>query len=402
VGAHLRSHEDGITAAIFAVALIALLGMVAVGIDGSRIYDERRQAQNAVDHAAIAAALASCTIDPADAEQAGLDSAELNGYDDVPATEVAITASATAHEYEAEINAEIATTFAQVIGFGELNTTVTATAKATGCEPVGSGVPALFGGGDCAFEKDIDISGEFHVVKGLVHTNGDFYNGGSKSQFTNPGAPSVTYVDDFEGKESDQNIYVKDEEQVAVQPWPPGYDPAVNMNNAMWDAYKAARVNNLATPNPTPTNFNIILPGIYYTETTSEVTIGTIAPNVSFTIVSKNGPVRFGNTHNGEWAAFPNNPPNTPEDIIVVSGYGSTFSPTSSDHCAKMAFLRSGEGGTWRGIFWAPHAGIEWSGNLGTVHGGLLGYSIKLNGNYHNIHGGSGMAAAVPDVFLTE
>src|SRR5918999_2617999 len=86
--AHLNRSERGITFILFALAIVVLLGMVAVGIDGGRLYDERRQAQNAADHAALAAAFAACTstsTDPAvllaTAVAAGLASADENGYD---------------------------------------------------------------------------------------------------------------------------------------------------------------------------------------------------------------------------------------------------------------------------------------------------------------------------------
>src|SRR5918992_4744856 len=61
ITAHLNRSERGISFVIFALAIVVLLGMVAVGIDGGRLYDERRQAQNAADHAALAGALAACT-----------------------------------------------------------------------------------------------------------------------------------------------------------------------------------------------------------------------------------------------------------------------------------------------------------------------------------------------------
>ena len=124
--------------AIFAVALLVLLGMVALGIDGSRIYDERREAQNAADHAAIAAAFASCTSTSTDnavlaaaAQAAGLASAAQNGYDDVPTNEVTINVeSTTEHRYEALIETSIPTTFGQVLGFSQLDTHGEATAEA--------------------------------------------------------------------------------------------------------------------------------------------------------------------------------------------------------------------------------------------------------------------------------
>src|SRR5918992_3737147 len=113
--AHLNRSERGISFVIFALAIVVLLGMVAVGIDGGRLYDERRQAQNAADHAALAAAFAACTstsTDPAvllaTAGAAGLASADENGYDDHRTTnDVTVTlapgSTAAENRYQARV-----------------------------------------------------------------------------------------------------------------------------------------------------------------------------------------------------------------------------------------------------------------------------------------------------------
>ena len=175
-----RGHEDGITMAIFAVALLVLLAMVALGIDGSRVYDERREAQNAADHAAIAAAFASCTSTSTDiavltaaAQAAGLASAAQNGYNDVPADEVTITVVGAAedHVYRADIETTIPTTFARVIGFNDLDTHGEATAEASGCDETGGSVPAIHAGGtNCpgGSLNNVQISGNDHRVNGMT------------------------------------------------------------------------------------------------------------------------------------------------------------------------------------------------------------------------------------------
>jgi uncharacterized membrane protein len=43
---------------LIAVAMLALLGLTAIAIDGGNVYRDRRQAQNAADNAALAAAAA--------------------------------------------------------------------------------------------------------------------------------------------------------------------------------------------------------------------------------------------------------------------------------------------------------------------------------------------------------
>src|SRR5215208_8361157 len=90
-----RSHERGQALIMIALAVVGLFGFSALAIDGSRIFSDRRHAQNAADTAALAAALARVRatgsnldvngnpIQPAiDAATvaAGLDRAASNGY----------------------------------------------------------------------------------------------------------------------------------------------------------------------------------------------------------------------------------------------------------------------------------------------------------------------------------
>jgi hypothetical protein len=163
----------------------------------------------------------------------------------------------------------------------------------------------------------------------------------------------------------------------------------------MWAAFRDSphRVNKSSN---TQEKINVTTDGIYYTEANKEIVVESIAANAKFTIVSKLGPVRFPNEHTGTYSAYPNNPAGTPTNLMVVSGYN----PSNSEKCSKMAFLRSGNKGTWNGIFWGPLANVEWSGNNGTVNGGLIGFSIKLNGNSHTFNGGPGTAEADPDVIM--
>lgn len=77
-----RYREYGATAITAALTITFLMGLSALAIDGSNIYRERGEVQNAADLAALAAAYESCTggNDTA-AATAGEGQAAANGYD---------------------------------------------------------------------------------------------------------------------------------------------------------------------------------------------------------------------------------------------------------------------------------------------------------------------------------
>lgn len=406
LASYARLHEDGVTAAVFAVALLVLLGMVALGIDGSRIYDERRRAQNAADHAAIAAAFASCSGSVvADAIDAGEASALRNGYDGGANNDVSIEhdGAVDVHKYTARVDTTIGTTFAQVIGFATLDTNAFARAEATGCDSSGASQAAIWAGGnncDPGSLRNVEISGNDHTVNGLTYTNGSFYNGGSGSDFLNPPNASVEYVSSFNG--GGGNTYTAAADQVSLPPpedrWPEDFDPTDDMTIPMWDAYRDSPNRQNTAGGNNQSSLSITTPGIYYTENASGIDIVNIPNGAHFTIASKNGPIKMPNSYTGRtfWA-YENNPSGTPANVIALSGYAGGGQP-----CDQFAFERSGEGGTWNGIFWTPRAMSRWSGNLSTINGGFISWAFQMNGNEHIINGGTGQPAAEPDVLLTD
>src|SRR5512135_2868091 len=59
---NLRKRERGQALVLIALALFGLLGLTALAVDGSHVYAQLRQAQNAADTAAFAAAIARVNI----------------------------------------------------------------------------------------------------------------------------------------------------------------------------------------------------------------------------------------------------------------------------------------------------------------------------------------------------
>ncbi len=77
--------EKGQALILIAFGIIALIGFTALAVDGGRIFSDRRNAQNAADTAALAAALDQIRADygltTLGYEQSGLNRAADNGYD---------------------------------------------------------------------------------------------------------------------------------------------------------------------------------------------------------------------------------------------------------------------------------------------------------------------------------
>ena len=79
-----QRNEKGQALVLIILAIFGIFGFAALGVDVGHIYSERRTAQNAADSAALAAAFVvtqNQSATQAEIEQAGLDSAVLNGFD---------------------------------------------------------------------------------------------------------------------------------------------------------------------------------------------------------------------------------------------------------------------------------------------------------------------------------
>jgi len=192
-----KKSEKGQALVIIALAAVGLVAFTALAIDGSRVFSDRRHAQNAADTAALAAALAKIRTpdyppNPPGAPDlaaiaAGLDRAASNGYvtdadSDVQVhicDEVGLTppceglpALADPSEYiQVVIRLTTNTTFARILGWQQVPGMVTAIARAKPGtdEPFMDGVAlaamspdapdAITGGGN--FSLDINNSGLF-------------------------------------------------------------------------------------------------------------------------------------------------------------------------------------------------------------------------------------------------
>ncbi len=152
---------------IFVFAIIGLIGITGLAIDGGIIYTDRRQAQNAADAAALAAAVESVTQQKGGAsnctdlttpstcgalvQTAALNRAAADGYGNdlvtntvevhIPPIDGTYSQSSVGYNpndyIQVIINTTVNTFFARVLGIGQLHNRVEAVARAT-FSPTGS------------------------------------------------------------------------------------------------------------------------------------------------------------------------------------------------------------------------------------------------------------------------
>ncbi len=128
--------ERGQALIVIALALVGIIAMVALVVDGGRGFLDRRNAQNAADSAALASAYARIKGDQ-DMVSAALSAAAENGYNNDGTTNIVELYSPPKdgpHSKDVEyiqiiITSHLDTYFARVIGRQQITNTVEATAR---------------------------------------------------------------------------------------------------------------------------------------------------------------------------------------------------------------------------------------------------------------------------------
>lgn len=402
LAAHLDHSQRGITFVVFALAIVVLLGMVALGIDGGRLYDERRSAQNAADHAALTAAHASCVRGFTDAQSqaAGLASATENGYDNDGTTnvvEIAVEGS-SAHTFTATVWTSIPSTFAVVIGVSQLETTTTALAAGSGCAGDSAGPGAIYAGGTCPSDKyGFDAPGSTQRVFGGVHTNSNANIGGSTNLFTELPPPDdpFTHVGTlslggsgnlFQAGYPDQ---VPMPDPVWTNRWAPGDVSGTGSapptaGSFLLPYYDLADAN--GTNNSNDTLFTdkvtaITKDGVYYTTHTDGMDITSITGSVrNVVLVAPNGPIKVSGSNVTLNPFVDASLPR--QGILMISNLQKSSSNNNEKKCDEFTISISGSSSTWNGIIWAPGGLIEFSGSTNSaVNGTLISWAVRLNGS---------------------
>ena len=198
-----KAQERGQALVIIALAVVGLFGFSALAIDGSRVFSDRRNAQNAADTAALSAALTKIRGTGTDYQTSAIDRAISNGYaNDANSTvevnlcsELVGTPNACqalpssgedaqldpANYIQVKITSIIPATFARIVGRNEFTNIVTAVAYSGPVTPQpiikGAALAALKEDGDKTLfgtgvvNLDVRNSGVFNNSTGACATN---------------------------------------------------------------------------------------------------------------------------------------------------------------------------------------------------------------------------------------
>src|SRR5262245_11535342 len=136
-----RTRQRGQLLVIFALALIGIVGVVGLVIDGGSTFVQRRTEQNVADAAAMAAGYAFLAgTSPSSAANAV---ATSNGYTS-GSNGVTITVSQTGTDITVSVTKPHANYFAGVLGFASWNVSATATVRAGIPNGASGAMPLIF------------------------------------------------------------------------------------------------------------------------------------------------------------------------------------------------------------------------------------------------------------------
>ena len=185
--------ERGQALTFMALAMVALMGSMALAMDGSNAYAQRRRMQNAADAAALAGARAHATGGDGQAVQAAIyEYAELNGADLATPDSVSWSYSDEGEEHVGVVvttTATFPTSFARVIGYSSLSVRASAEAE-IGQSAAGPAFGWAMFANNPTSDQAIMIEGNNAevgevvlgtVVLGGIHSNGGIYVDGNNN-----------------------------------------------------------------------------------------------------------------------------------------------------------------------------------------------------------------------------
>lgn len=351
------------------VAMIVLLSILGLAIDGGRGYWERRQAQNAAEHAALAAAWESChdTAEHGNWEDAARDAAADNGFVH-NGTTVWVTPTNTSGLITVAVRARLATTFSAVLGFQTIDAEGRAVAD---CRSTSGEGFALFAGGDncnALGKHQIEFSGGENEIDGAIHSNGNIRFNGSDNVMDGP----VTYVQTPLANSGTDNTFDPPHAPTSRQDWP------VTFNLADYRALAEASPSDNMHFRTSVIDWSYIMSrppavrnGLYYS--TEKIDISGSGPiTLNITLVSEKEVIISGSDivmdpyiHN----------------LLAFSGINQPL----NDRCDKEGVKMSGGSNIWRGFVYTPESAIIMDGSSNsTLIGSLIGWAIKVSGSTLN------------------
>lgn len=378
-----RKSERGQAIVLIAFAIIGLIGMAGLTIDGGFAYSDRRNAQNAADNAALAAGRAF--IREENYTNAGLALAVANGYNNNGTTNTVNIYKppqngtyAGNNEYiQVVIVSHYQTGFARVLGVNQMTNVVDAVARVIPSKKVnlfdGSAVVGL-SPHDC---KAVKYQGNANTtITGTgIYVNSDcatsaFFNNSAAAQLTAPSMCSVGGITYEPGAinipgdklETGCEAYTYPSDEY-VMPLPNCTGNATVSGNSMSPGLYSS---NQAFP---PAGVTVLQPGIYCVDANFTLNGGDSLFGTNVIIYMIDGDV----TWNGGATVNLDAPDDGPFAGLLL------YSPYENSSTIK---INGDSTSTFQGTFLAPSSAVEVNGsgsNTG-IDGQIIGYTVDLTG----------------------
>jgi Flp pilus assembly protein TadG len=398
-----KASEKGQALILITLAAVGLFSFAALAIDGTRVFSEKRHAQNAADTSALAGALAYTRADDDDDFDAVITTAAesratSNGFDDGATNDVTVvitdapSADCPANTDGKEITVNIVfymnTTFTRVIGRNEVTGAVTATSRACGSyhgPPFNGNAIVSLAPSGVGF--DAHGTPDWTITGGGIYVNSDNRNPtaaaicGGSAGIT---APSITVVGETDFTCSTVNIASTNENtgnQIsystysALFPREPACDGTATFSGGQWHPE--------AGKDGSQVNINGSMdfaPGLYCVTNSPVNDVDTLTGSeVTFYMMRSD----FRMILNGNGEGIDATAPTSGEYRGVLIYLAPQVDANGNLIMTQELDLRGNGSGDLIGTIIAPSADVTMFGNSGTgaYNSQVIGYQVDAGGN---------------------
>jgi Flp pilus assembly protein TadG len=393
-----RKTERGQALILITFAIIGLIALTGLTVDGGIAYSERRTAQNAADSAAFAAALAHSRGQ--NLTQAASTVALTNGYDNNGSTNAVVVNSVDSPSGECPagttnnkditvtITTVTETSFSNLVGIQQVTNTVTAITRSCGTyvAPLfnGNAIVSLAPSG-----KGFDATGNpnWNITGGGIFSNSSSSNAAYCNGATQLNTPSISVVGNVTlgcnanvangiatgGAQYSWNQYK------SLLPRTPACNGTATEVNGIWYPEEGKDGSTVQFTKYKPGEFMIFSSGLYCVTNNPKPYHGTISgTGVTFYITHPDFSLKF-NGHGNLTATAP-----TAGDYAGVLMYLAPQVDANGNLVPTQAIDMVGNGNAaFIGSIIAPSADITMFGNSGTegFKSQIIGYRVDTGGN---------------------
>ncbi|MBI3760598.1 MAG: hypothetical protein HY260_01870 [Chloroflexi bacterium] len=368
-------HEQGQAIVLLALAMIGLLAFSGLALDGGRVYNERRRAQNAADNAALAAALKAAQNQNYTTE--GLAVAAQNDFNNDGATNsVTVNKPPTLGTYagnnnyvEVVITENVPTSFIRLV----YNGPVALSARAVALAQTSTTTPLMTGDAVVALDP-----GECDALQ--FHGNGttEILNGGAFSNSDAEPPPASCHS----GRATGSSVIISNGGLNLVGDWDSG---SACVKDEVTDPCGTATIQTHVSAFQVRASGTLTMTaGLYcITGSTGFDTAGGKVTGTGVLIYLWSGPFETnGNATNVLTAPTATSCTTPPSGTVEICDFQGLLLYARVGNTSTMK-INGGADTQMTGTFFAPSAPIELTGDSGTfgLHSQIIGNTVDVGGN---------------------